>query len=96
MKMYSFNLPVYKQGDDLNNQMESHNEDAKKALLGLSEQFKEASKMCAKFAGVVSEHPEVEVHGDNHQIYVEGPEDVLDNLVKEQLLFAEEFDDEDE
>ena len=49
----------------------------------------------ARMAAVASEMPDMEVHADTHFIGVDGDEARLEELVKEEVLSVNEWDDED-
>ncbi len=95
-KSYTLDLPVFKKGDDLHHQIEEHKGDLKAALLVQSALYTEAARLCMKLAEAASKHMGMEIQADTHMIFVEGPKDVLDALVKEEILTVEDFDDEEE
>jgi hypothetical protein len=96
MKSYELHLPVFKQGDDLHHKMEVTGGNLPEAFKLQAETYELAAEMCRKMAGVAVEH-ELSVDADTHMIMVGGPEDVMENLVVEGILDADdEYEDEDE
>lgn len=91
---YDFHLPVFKQGDDLHHHIQRNPGAPEKALLGLAEQYEEASRLCRRVAAVVAETPGVELFADTHMIQVTGPTAALTGLVADEVLTATPFDDE--
>lgn len=84
-KSYELSLPVFKQGDDLGEQIRK-NETLKEAFEAQAALYDEASKRCLRMAEVAEE---LEVDADCHMISVRGPMKLLNKLVKEKLLNVE-------
>jgi hypothetical protein len=80
---YELVLPVFKQGDDLADELDKANGDSGRALEAMAERYRRAAQACEDLA--VSTHV-VTVTGDTHCIDVEGPRETLDALHQEGLL----------
>lgn len=92
-RIYEFHLPVFKQGDDLSQHVEKNPGNPSKALIGLAEQYEEASRLCRRLASVASEGAMV-LHADTHTIEVEADEKALAGLVSDGVLSVPPGDDE--
>ena len=93
MKSYLLFLPVFKQGDDLNHSLSSTDSVAAGFKLQ-AEHYQAAAQICQKLANVAAEY-KLEVNADCHHISIEGPEDVLNQLVEEDILDIEEWDEDE-
>lgn len=104
IKSYEFNLPVFKQGDDLAYNIEQ-TPNLAEAFTAAAKQYEEAATMCKRMAGIAAETKQMEVDADTHMITIIVPEkDVprFDALVKEEFIYEshlwdeEDFEDEEE
>lgn len=88
-------LPFYKQGTDFAGCLEACVGDNQRALAMNAAHFCRADEMCK----ALSLHPrvsELEFSADGHSISVDGPSDLLNELVERELLHRFENDDDDE
>lgn len=85
-------LPVFKMGDDLGYCIEN-NETLTDAFMDQAASYEEAANLCKKMAAIASEY-ELDVYAATHTIEVSGEENVIDKLIKEQILQEDEFEDE--
>jgi hypothetical protein len=85
MIWYEIRLPVFKQGDDLAYALSENGGDVVRGLLTQAEHYALASTQLIKLAS----HPrvaELTITADTHSIDVEGPQDLLDELIKRELI----------
>jgi hypothetical protein len=75
-------LPVWKQGDDY----KELGGPPAEVLPELADHYRSAAEACDKLAEVCEAHPEIEVEGETHWIWVTGPEEVLQALRQEGIL----------
>lgn len=87
-----FQLPVWKQGDDLDYCIEN-NENLSDAFMDQAAAYEEAANLCKKMAAAASEN-DFEVFAETHNIEVSGNEKVISKLIKDGTL--EEYEDYDE
>lgn len=104
IKSYEFNLPVFKQGDDLAYNIEK-TPNLAEAFKTAAKQYEEAANMCKRMSGIAAEIEDLEVQADTHMIMFTVPEKDIpqfDALVKEEFLYEshlwdeEDFDDEED
>lgn len=94
MKSYELHLPVWKQGDDLSASIDAANGNVAEGFKNQAETYEMAASMCRKMASVAVEH-KLEVYADTHHIGIDGPEDILEKLVKEDVLDTFDWPDEE-
>jgi hypothetical protein len=85
MIWYEIQLPVFKQGDDLAYALDKCGGDVIRGLLNQARSYYKAGAMLAALAA----HPrvaELTITGDTHSVDVEGPQDLLDELVQRELI----------
>lgn len=95
-KTYELNLPVFKKGDDLHYAIGQAEGNLAKAFVGQAECYEEAARLCRKMASVAAETPSLTVYADTHLIQIEGPEELLQTLTKDNILEERNWEDEDE
>ena len=78
--MYEFDLPVYKQGDDYAEELAKSNGDGIAALCSLAACYEDAAQTCRSLAARIEGEQDIEVQGDTHSIWLEGPDVVLGPL----------------
>jgi hypothetical protein len=75
----------WKQGDDLAQYLNQHNNDTKKALLAWAQSFRESAKKVRAIAKMF-QGKRLNVCADTHRIYLIGDIDTLEEAVKRKLL----------
>ncbi len=95
-RYYELHLPVFKQGDDLDYQLEQAKGNNAEALSALSECYQAAADACQRLSAMCAKRPELQFEGCTHHIGVRGPSDLLAALAEEGLLSAEEYEEEEE
>lgn len=94
MKYFNLNLPVFKQGDDLAEQLDLNNNDPIKSLLGLANQYIGAARICITVASVLGKtipKQKIEIFADTHYISVRTNETLVNDLVDQNILVEENF-----
>jgi hypothetical protein len=91
MSWNRIDLPYYKQGDDLAHCINQNDGDVEKGLLSHAEMLREAAQQLEDIASLVSKYgsDRVEIEADTHCIMIDGPKDLLDELVEQDLATAE-------
>lgn len=95
MKFYELALPYFKKGDDMSHCLESAST-LQDALEMHASMMDDAAKIIRCFALAIKDVDGIEINADTHMIQVSGPKDILDKLAGDEILYAEDFDDEDE
>ena len=90
MTSYELWLPVYKQGDDLAEQLQKHQGDCRAALVAQAECYEKAAVTCRELAAV--DLSDITFSAQTHSITWEGPEERLKQLVKRGLLQTVEWE----
>jgi hypothetical protein len=91
MDSYEINLPYFKQGDDFHHCMEN-TENVISALTRHANLLRDAAQQLEDIATAV-EGKEVSIRGDTHCIFIEGPEELLKDLTKRELISCHEWED---
>ncbi len=89
-------LPIFKQGDDLGHFLQSM--DNVSALKAYAETLESAAEILRTVAERIKDQ-EVEINADTHFIGLTGPDELISQLIKDNLLEKsadEEFDEDDE
>lgn len=98
IKTYEFNLPYFKQGDDLGFFLE-HEKTQAEAFRNHAGMMAYTFERLEKMADFLEAHPkaEIEIDADTHCIFVTGPTDLLDPLTQgeEPLLQVFEFEEDE-
>jgi hypothetical protein len=88
----------YKQGDDFATVLEAHKNDIPAALRAWEQSFKDNAAACSRLAKAF-EGKDLTAHADTHHISFEPGDEAscacLEVMVREELLEAVEWDDED-
>lgn len=85
MIRYEICLPVFKQGDDLAYALDKYDGDVVRGLLNQARSYYKAGEALV----AVAAHPraaELTITADTHSIDVEGPQELLDELVARGLV----------
>jgi hypothetical protein len=82
---YEICLPVFKQGDDLALAIDRCDGDVTRALLLQAENYAQASMQLIKIAASLHAS-ELTITADTHTIDIEGPRELLDELVARGLV----------
>lgn len=85
MIRHEIQLPVYKQGDDLDACLQRHDGNVTRALLKQADLYRDAAFALEQLA-CHRRADELEISADTHSITVDGPDDVLEELVKRELI----------
>lgn len=86
---YSFaylDLPIHKQGDDLNGYLAWAKGDQPKALREYARALRIAATLCDEFATGCETHKNLDIDADTHTIQVEGPRKDIDALCGSGIL----------
>jgi hypothetical protein len=91
MPLYQIVLPYYKQGDDLGYAIK-HEGEIGKGLLMHAEMLKDGAQQLEDIFAIVSKYgfDKICVDADTHFISVNGPQDMLDELVSLKLVDVDE------
>ena len=99
-KSAELHLPYFKQGDDLGHYLEK-NKTNLEALVAHAEMLEYAASILRNVAEEIREvDKKIEINADTHMIYIEGPEEFMDNLVPKYDCmdfpeWEEEYDDDE-
>lgn len=95
MKLYEVWLPYFKQGSDLDRHIEL-SETLEEGLRNHALAMKEAEEQLSKIADIVKDYEDVDVFADTHMIKIDGPQEMLDKLYKENLVNVVDYEDNEE
>jgi hypothetical protein len=88
-KRAEFHLPIFKQGDDVREELKQAKGNNYKALIRYAERLDVAATLCKALAAEVKGKRNIEIDGDTQFIRVEGPESWIDQMVETGLLDAD-------
>lgn len=94
-QIYQLQLPVFKQGDDLNGCLTSAKQDQGLALKLQAETYRRAAEICDVLSALAASGELDIIQADTHYIGVTGDEEALKPYVADGILVAEETDDSD-
>jgi hypothetical protein len=99
MKSYEIHLPYFKQGDDLCCCLEDSKDNVVEALEKHAEMLNDAARQLICIKNVIEEtktNDKVYINAGTHVIEIDGPESLLKELLKNELIEVMEFDDGDD
>ncbi len=88
-------LPYFKQGDDLGYHLQNSSS-LSEALENHAKQMDTVAQVLRQVESVIRNEPSVEIQADTHMIFLTGPTELVDVLVKEELASYDEFEDDEE
>ena len=95
--IYQIKLPLFKQGDDLYHSIRCTDTYAE-AMVDYAETLDLAKQQLLDIAKVIEKYDNASicVHAQTHNIDIDGPEEMLNELLREGLVDTEDWDEEDE
>mgnify|MGYP001602777599 CR=1 FL=1 len=96
VKTYTLALPVCMQGTDVASSISEANGNLKEGFLNQAAAYDHAASNCRRMAAIAAEVPELEVLADAHIVEVTGPVDRLAQLVVDEVLIEQDYEDEEE
>lgn len=94
MKNYEYSLWIHwKQDDDLANYLESYKNDAKKALLGWAQSFRDNARRIRELVNMFEGKSLTVPMADTHGITLGGDIETLEKAVKKKLISKYEIED---
>lgn len=95
IKQYNLHLPVFKQGDDLSHHLERNKDNPIRAFRDLAAQYECAAEICkdvAQALATIKNISDVEVQADTHFIGISAPERYMRQLIEQEMLVEEIYD----
>lgn len=88
MKSAQINLPLFKVGDDFGFHLSENNGDIFLAISGYCGQLNSAIDQLLEIGKILKKNSikEVNISGDTHYIEISGPDKIIDELIKKELV----------